>query len=227
MHWAAFVSATLQKTWDTCHWSEAEQQAWCTLHQEQLPDLWIASVVPAQAQLWQHYPSARFVTLPDVPLLGMYETFGIDRALSLWGAIQMLGSPVLVIDAGTALTFTGATGDRLVGGAILPGLRLQFQALHQATAQLPLNQTATLPIQWALNTPDAIASGILQTLLAGIQAFVTDWRRQFPGSAVVMTGGDCELLHQCLQARSPEVAAEMTIVPQLIFWGIQAIRSHT
>lgn len=45
---------------------------------------------------------------------------------------------ILVIDAGTALTFTAADADqRLVGGAILPGLGLQRSSLAQKTATLP------------------------------------------------------------------------------------------
>ena len=49
------------------------------------------------------------------------------------------GFPMLVIDAGTALTFTGADANQcLVGGAILPGLRLQLASLGQKTGQLPL-----------------------------------------------------------------------------------------
>lgn len=46
--------------------------------------------------------------------------------------------PVLVIDCGSALTFTAADASgRLAGGAILPGVRLQLAVLGSRTAQLP------------------------------------------------------------------------------------------
>lgn len=48
------------------------------------------------------------------------------------------GWPVLVVDCGSALTFTAAdAGGKLAGGAILPGVRLQLAVLGTRTAQLP------------------------------------------------------------------------------------------
>lgn len=240
LHWAVFSRGQLQFAWDTPHFSPEPHQRLIqqltdlTPHDLPLTDsnfeLWIASVVPAQTQLWQQQPNGHLLTLDSIPLKGMYPTFGIDRALALWGAIQTMGSPVLVIDAGTALTFTAATEDRLVGGAILPGLQLQFRALSQATAALPFLTTPhpqdpiPLPDRWSLNTESAIASGIIHTLLAGIQSFVEDWWQQYPDSAVVITGGDSKLLHRHLQQRSPNLAAKITPNPHVIFAGIRAVK---
>ena len=87
----------------------------------------LASVVPSQTALWQIYPNVHIINLDQIPLQGVYPTLGIDRALALWGAGKTWGFPMLVIDAGTAMTFTGADANQcLVGGAILPGLGLQF-----------------------------------------------------------------------------------------------------
>lgn len=48
------------------------------------------------------------------------------------------GWPVLVVDCGSALTFTAADArGTLAGGAILPGVRLQLAVLGTRTAQLP------------------------------------------------------------------------------------------
>lgn len=48
------------------------------------------------------------------------------------------GWPVVVVDCGSALTFTAADArGKLVGGAILPGVRLQLAVLGTRTAQLP------------------------------------------------------------------------------------------
>ncbi len=222
LHWAEFSSDRLQKTWDTPHINQAPPQ----LHH----DLWIASVVPSQNQFWQAHPRAHFISLEQVPLQGMYPTFGIDRALALWGAIQTLGSPVLVIDSGTALTFTGADRDQLIGGAILPGLKLQFQSLNQGTALLPSLpfslSPASLPPRWARTTESAIASGILHTLIAGLQSFIHDWRQTYPNSAVVMTGGDGDRLHTYLQALHPDLASSVKVDSQLAFKGIRAIRPN-
>ncbi|MGI0488134.1 pantothenate kinase, partial [Pantanalinema rosaneae CENA516] len=191
-------------------------------------DLWIASVVPRQTQLWQGYPQAQFMTLDQIPLAGIYPTLGIDRALAVWGAIATIGSPVLVIDAGTALTLTGANAQqRLIGGAILPGLQLQFQSLGQSTAALPVvdwQDAIVLPSRWATSTPEAIASGILHTVLAGLQNFINIWWEEFPATPVVFTGGDGDRLYRYLLTQMPDWAAKLTVDPNLIFWGMRAVR---
>ncbi|MBW4470128.1 MAG: pantothenate kinase [Stenomitos rutilans HA7619-LM2] len=230
LHWATFIGNDLHRTWNTPHLSIAEVQAIIETQLTQNPDLYIASVVPAQCQYWERYPFAHVITLKQVPLKGLYPTLGIDRALAVWGAIDTVGCPVLVIDAGTALTFTGADGtQQLVGGAILPGLGLQFQFLHQATAALPdlgdrLTEQHHLPPRWALNTTDAIASGILYTFLAGLRDFVTAWWQQFPNSPVLLRGGDSERLYAYLTAYDPALASRVTIEPELIFWGLRSLR---
>lgn len=77
----------------------------------------LASVVPSQTLLWQAYPQVQVLTLDHIPLGGTYPTLGIDRALALWGVGSTWGWPALSIDAGTSLTFTGATAAAsLVGG---------------------------------------------------------------------------------------------------------------
>ena len=237
-HWGQFSGTQLQSAWDTPHLSsEAVYHLmqhsfdFSTLSQPTpigpfpAVDLWIASVVPAQTALWTTYSRAHCLTLEQIPLQKLYATFGIDRALAVVGAIAKFGNPVLVVDAGTALTFTGADQDGLVGGAILPGLRLQFQALGQGTAALPLvPETITLPPRWATTTTEAIASGVVYTLLAGVREFSDTWLQQFPKSSIVLTGGDSDRLHQYLQHLSSERAAILTVAPHLVLEGISAVK---
>ncbi|MGJ3247059.1 MAG: pantothenate kinase [Elainellaceae cyanobacterium] len=193
--------------------------------------VWIASVVPQQLALWQSYPNARPITLEQIPIQGKYATLGIDRALAAWGACRLWGAPVLVIDAGTALTFTGLDAqDQLVGGAILLGLDMQGRSLHQFTANLPhvnFHPPFPLPNRWATETPEAIRSGILYSVLAGIRDFVDNWWNQFPDSAVVLTGGDASTLSRHLHDTSPHLAERIYLEPNLIFYGIQAIQAKT
>ncbi len=245
LHWARFGPVALQQSWQTRHIEETELASLisqhfdfqrCGLWQESfpstlwkdLPELWITSVVPQQTQIWQRYRQANWITLAQVPIAGLYSTFGIDRAMALWGALITYGGPILVIDGGTALTLTGAAGDRLVGGAILPGLQLQLRALGQSTAALPLlnlTDMTDLPSRWALDTPTAIQSGVVYSVIAGISSFIQDWWQQFPGSTIVFTGGDGAFLHKCLQARSPS-SQLLKLDQQLIFWGMRSLRER-
>ncbi len=202
-------------------------------------DLWIASVVPAQTELWQQVvPNSQVVLRSHIPLKNIYPTLGIDRAINLLGAKQTLNWPILVIDSGTALTFTAGVADSVYGGAILPGMRLQLQSLGQQAAELgsvlgalmPTLSTGTqpgqsqLPERWASNTDGAIASGIAYSFVSTCVDYISDWWQQFPTGAVVFTGGDGPLLYQYLQQRTPEVASRVLVDGDLMFRGMQAYR---
>ncbi|MBO1051039.1 MAG: pantothenate kinase [Dolichospermum sp. DET73] len=242
LHWALFRDNILYSTGDTFHLSASVIQKlaesptldnWLTAislptNLPIIPDdpipLILASVVPSQTALWQIYPHLRLITLEDVPLGGMYPALGIDRALAVWGAGITWGFPALVIDAGTALTFTGADNHQcLVGGAILPGLGLQFASLGQKTGQLPLLETrimTSLPPRFAMNTSDAIQSGVIYTLLIGIKDFIEAWWRLFPHGQIVITGGDSHLLKNYLQQQFPDIANRLIVDNNLIFEGV-------
>ena len=248
LHWALFTGETLTDTWDTDHLpvsitqNIAKCQTLADLPPEIFPPhpsfrevaaknsphppIFVASVVPQQTAIWQNHPHVNVITLDNIPLLNMYPTLGIDRALALWGAGKTWGFPMLVIDAGTALTFTGAdANESLVGGAILPGLGLQFSTLGEKTGQLPQLETEiiSLPPRFAMNTKQAIQSGIIYTLLAGIKDFITAWEQLFPDGKIVIKGGDRILILNYLQRQFPEIAARLIMEPNLIFWGMREI----
>ncbi|MEH1943485.1 MAG: pantothenate kinase [Nostoc sp.] len=245
LHWALFIGETLYSAWDTDHLSESviyqlsECQTLNDLLEKIFPQgesltntlplcpLLVASVVPSQTAIWQTYSNTRVITLNQLPLTGIYPTLGIDRALALWGAGKTWGFPMLVIDAGTALTFTAADANQcLVGGAILPGLGLQFATLGQQTGQLPLVEMQnfpSLPARFALNTTEAIQSGVVYTILAGIKDFIEAWWHLFPDGNIAMKGGDRTLFINYLQALYPTIAARLIVEPNLIFWGMREI----
>lgn len=229
LHWAWFVGESLRKTWDTPHLL-ASYSNWADIHPDincdrPLP-LFLASVVPSQTAFWQTYPNLQVITLERLPIKNIYPTLGIDRALALLGAMETYKMPVLVVDAGTALTFTGADGNfSLVGGAILPGLSLQFQALGQKTAGLSIVELPTqLPPRFATNTTQAIQSGIIYTIIASLRDYIQTWWQQYPDSQVVFTGGDRAIILNYLTAYFPQLAAKITADGNLIFWGVRSYR---
>ncbi|MCJ8281125.1 MAG: pantothenate kinase [Rivularia sp. ALOHA_DT_140] len=219
LHWGLFNQNKLTKSWDTNYLSTPSPPSTSS------PSVFIASVVPSQTELWKNYPKAYFINLNQIPLNNLYSTLGIDRALSLFAAGETWNYPILVIDAGTAMTFTGADNKRnLIGGAILPGLGLQFSTLTQKTGQLPkVELPQQLPLRYAINTPEAIQSGIIYTLIAGIKDFIQAWLKDFPHSNVVMTGGNSILLFNYLKSQYPEIAESIILEKNLVLWGIQRI----
>jgi type III pantothenate kinase len=226
-------------------------------------ELWIASVVPAQTYLWtignpisgaissEQASQVQLIERSHIPLAGLYDTLGSDRAITLLGAGTTLGWPVLVIDSGTALTFTAGvlaqSTATVYGGAIFPGIRLQAQSLAQQTAALgeaiaisqslfnPLSNPTRkadavwperYPERWGKRTAEAIASGLTYGTLAIVQDYLTDWWQQFPDGQAVWTGGDAALLHHLMQQKTPEIASRVQVDLNLMFWGMQAYRKE-
>jgi type III pantothenate kinase len=231
-HWAWFLDTKFQSSWDTEYLTidrcsslfPIDLQSIITTNLidiHKIP-IYLVSVVPNQTAIWHQLPQVKLVTLADIPLLNLYPTLGIDRALATFGAGEIYGYPVLVIDGGTALTITGIDEDRcLVGGAILPGLRLQFRSLATGTAALPAVELPhKLPPRWSHSTPESIASGVLHTVSSGISDFVQDWQRLYPQSQIVFTGGDGATLINYLQANLSNSAK---LDSDLLFHGLSAL----
>jgi type III pantothenate kinase len=230
LHWAWWQGRQRQATWHCAHlatldhpetwgWPAALLQELGTRHWSILP-LYVASVVPSQTALWQPYARG-IIRLEQIPLGNLYPTLGIDRALAAYGAGETYGYPVLAIDGGTALTLTGIDERKqLVGGAILPGLGLQLQSLGQGTAQLPSLswEIQTSVERWSRDTSGAIWGGVLYSAIAGLQDFGADWQQRFPGSPIILTGGDGALLANGLAKQ-----LAVTFDPDLIWAGMELV----
>lgn len=234
-HWAWWQGQHRQDTWHSPHhsplgdpaiwdWPLPLRQQLGSQHWSTVP-LYLASVVPHQTALWQPYAYAT-ITLDQIPLHNLYTTLGIDRALAAYGAGEHYGYPVLAIDGGTALTLTGLDDHKqLVGGAIWPGLRLQVQSLSQGTAALPelVGDLWTSPMaHWHQDTPGAIRSGIFHSTIAGLRDFGKNWQERFPGSSIILTGGDGPALTQGLHH---DLGVQFD--PDLVWKGLElVVRVH-
>ncbi len=131
-------------------------------------------------------------------------TLGRDRiatAVGAWTIAQRLDRDcdVLVIDAGTAITYDLVTADGcFVGGNIAPGMSLRFKALHEHTGRLPLvDADGDTPVV-GYDTMTAIRSGVMLGLLGEIKSYVADLKLSHPNLMVFITGGDGKLLHSRL-----------------------------
>ncbi len=69
---------------------------------------------------------------------GVYPTMGVDRCAALYGAKMHYGAPSLVIDGGTAMTYTMLDAEGVIqGGGISPGVKVRLQSLADYTGSLP------------------------------------------------------------------------------------------
>jgi type III pantothenate kinase len=138
-----------------------------------------------------------FVVDPSgpLPLKSAYATpttLGVDRiANAVGGRNWMPGRPLLIIDAGTCITYDLVEADgTYAGGAISPGWRMRAQAMHQYSARLPLVMPQDDPPLLGNSTAASLASGIQHGTTAEIKGMIEGFGHQRPGMAVILTGGD-------------------------------------
>jgi type III pantothenate kinase len=129
------------------------------------------------------------------------QTLGRDRiatAMGAWSIAQRLDNAcdVLVIDAGTAITYDLVTADGcFVGGNIAPGMGLRFKALHEHTGLLPLVAADGDTPVVGYDTETAIRSGVIHGLLGEIKSYIADLKLSHPNLMVFLTGGDGKFIH--------------------------------
>lgn len=149
-----------------------------------------------------------------IPISNGYETpetLGPDRLAAAIGAyyesLNRVGEhrPVLVIDAGTAITYDLVTADgRYLGGNISPGIHLRFLTLHEHTAHLPLIEV--LPLGGdrgglGTTTHTAILHGVLDGVRNEIEGFICEFSLKYPKLLVFFTGGDMENFSESVKSR--------------------------
>ncbi len=131
-----------------------------------------------------------------LPLVNHYrtpETLGYDRIAAVSGAHTIFpGKNVLVIDAGTAITFDVVTAaGEYIGGNISPGLQMRFKALHKFTSRLPLLAPEDPEVlQLGRTTDEAIISGVYNGLIHEIEGYISSISKKYKNLQVVLTGGD-------------------------------------
>ena len=131
----------------------------------------------------------------SVPVRNLYrspQTLGMDRLAAVVGASdQQPGKDLLVIDAGTALTyeFVDAEGN-YHGGNISPGIYTRFKALSAYCDKLPLIEKDGDRPEFGYNTETAIRSGVIKGMELEIEGYITYMRKKYPGLLVFLTGGD-------------------------------------
>lgn len=120
------------------------------------------------------------------------KLIGADRVCQAFAAFDRLQTECTIVAFGTAITVDLVDGDGvLVGGAILPGLRMQLRALHSQTARLPEVAPAFPDSPFGRNTAEAIQNGVCRGILGAVRNLVEGYAthlNRWP--QVVATGGD-------------------------------------
>jgi type III pantothenate kinase len=119
------------------------------------------------------------------------ETLGKDRIAAAVGANWMQpDTSLLIIDAGTAITYDFVSSDNTFqGGNIAPGAGIRLRALHEFTGKLPLVEEKTPDYLIGKNTVEAITAGVMQGIEFEIEGYITLFMQKYPGLSVFLTGG--------------------------------------
>lgn len=175
---------------------------------------WIASVNrPRCEQLtaWieSHRPQDRVqvLTWRQVPLnlqVASPQQVGLDRLCAAVAARKLVENrPCIVVDAGTAITVDGVSGDgEFLGGCIFLGIRGSLDHLAQSTDALPRLELANVPDDldpFGKSTALAMQAGALFAAVGGISEIVGRMQHAFDENAeVILTGGTAPLLRSFL-----------------------------
>lgn len=121
---------------------------------------------------------------------------GADRIVNSVAARHIFGSPVVVVDFGTATTFDLVDeGGAYAGGIIAPGVGISAEALFDHASklsQVDLRRPAQLV---GKSTASAMQSGIYYGYLSLVDGILERLKEERPGlDSVVATGGQAALL---------------------------------
>lgn len=144
-------------------------------------------------------------SLTKIPFKNCYETpttLGADRIALVSASVSKFPDKnVLIIDAGTCITYDFITNDNeYLGGAISPGIKVRYKALHNLTANLPLLETKFPKNLIGNSTSESIHSGIINGILKEIDGIVLEYEKKYQDLTVILTGGDAKFLSKQLKS---------------------------
>ena len=159
-----------------------------------------------------------------VPFENLYstpDTLGVDRiALAAAAVAKFPDEPVLVIDAGTCITYDFVNAKRQYeGGSISPGIAMRYKAVHSFTANLPLlDPENEIPAQGD-STVRAIHRGILSGVTYELEGAIEEYKSKNENLTVVLTGGDANFL-------SNNIKSTIFATPNFLLDGLNSILIH-
>ena len=169
-------------------------------------DIIICSVVPLSCQAIEKTLRKIIGIKPkvlgrdlNVPIKNLYfapKQVGQDRLVNAYAAVKLYGSPVVVADFGTAVTFDVVSlRKEYLGGLILPGLNISLDALFERTALLPRIKLSRPNGLIGKNTRDSILSGIVYGFAALTDDLIKRLRSQMgKNTKAIGTGGNISLI---------------------------------
>ncbi|MDD5729662.1 MAG: type III pantothenate kinase [Candidatus Omnitrophica bacterium] len=140
------------------------------------------------------------LTVPVKNLYRLPKQVGQDRLVNAYAAVKLYGSPAVIIDFGTAITFDGVSkkGEYL-GGMILPGIEISLDALWQKTALLPKVKLEKPREFIGRDTKESILSGLVHGFAALTDGMARRMKKEIGKNCLVIgTGGNISFISKFL-----------------------------
>lgn len=145
------------------------------------------------------------------------QTIGPDRLANAIAAKHHFGSPVVVVDFGTAVTFDVVNRrGNYAGGIIAPGLAAMTDYLHEKTALLPKIRIRETTAVIGKGTEQAMLIGAVHGYRGLVRELIAELKRELRTKRlpVITTGGYARLI----AAKLPEITA---VEPNLTLEGLR------
>lgn len=157
-------------------------------------------------------------SLPIVNAYDSPETLGADRICGVVaGAARFPGENVLVIDAGTCITYDVIDHQGVYrGGAISPGLRMRLNSMSAFTDKLPLLAFSGVLENIGTSTASCMHFGAERGALTEVSGFIRHFESLYANLKVILTGGDHSFFEQ-------HVENVIFAAPNLILEGLNEI----
>lgn len=167
----------------------------------------IASVVPPIMYSLEHALRKYFKIEPIIVGPGVktginikYDNpkeVGSDRIVNAVAACNLYGSPVIIVDFGTATTFCAISSkNEYLGGVICPGIRISAEALYQKTAKLPRIEIAKPDNVIGKDVVTSMQSGMVYGYIGKVDYVVKRIKKEMDEDniKVIATGGLARLI---------------------------------
>lgn len=189
---------------------------------EQIVQVVLSSVVPSITPFFRQAVQTIFHLEPIIVDATIFSglsiqiddpsEIGSDLIANAVAAFHKYQRNCMVIDFGTALTFTVVSGEgKIMGVSIVPGLRTAVKALFANTAQLPEVPLALPSSVIGTNTIHSIQAGILWGYEGLVRSMIRKIRREMGGDCIAIATGGLSSIISTLHGEFVEVNVNLTL----------------
>jgi type III pantothenate kinase len=122
---------------------------------------------------------------------------GADKIVNTVGAIKLYGSPLIIVDFGTATTFCAINSNKdYLGGIICPGIKISAEALFEKASKLPRVELMEPKRVIGRNIVTSMQSGMFYGYVGQVEYLVEEIKKEMreENIKVIATGGLSRLI---------------------------------